>query len=449
MGGVGERDDPDGGATAFDPGRVLEHLPDGVVVFDAAVDLVWVNRRFCQLTGWTPGEVIGRNGLELVDPEQLAAALDALTIVTETPHLLPPGAYRLRCADGSLANFELHAAPIDPADPRSLTAMMVRPVDYQVVVRDGMEILNAGGPVEDVARYVVHEIGWEAGDVAVVFDRDADGERTAVHNGLPELLAGVTKPVDGLGPWNEAEASGEAVHRSLDELPPSVAAAAHAAGFVSCTAEVVPDPAGRDALVLLWFRVDAPSTYRFLFRDEPRYLLLRLALERRAYQQSLHRAATIDDLTGLANRPSFFHAVEHGPSGPCTVLYLDLDDFKPVNDGLGHLAGDAVLAEVGRRLRDNVRDVDLAARVGGDEFAVWCPDLGDVDEAASLAERLHAALTLPVALPGGSAEVGASLGVAVSTGGVTGAEDLVGSADEQLYEVKRTGKGGFRLVAVP
>ena len=130
---------------------VLEALPDGVVVLDAQVRVVWVNAEFRRLTGWALAEVVGRSGLDLLDPAQLADALEALSIVRESRNLLPPGAYRLAHRDGSFVTFELHAAPIDPTDPASLTAMMVRELEYQTTETAGVELLSAGGPIEDLS----------------------------------------------------------------------------------------------------------------------------------------------------------------------------------------------------------------------------------------------------------------------------------------------------------
>lgn len=430
-----------------DATRVLDGLPDGVAVIDGDIRLVWVNRRFRELTGWTDEDLLGRSGLDLLDPDQIADALDALAIASETPHVLPPGAYRIAHADGRYVTLELHAAPVDPGDPSSLTAMMARPVEHHAIATEGIELLNAGGPMEGVAEFVVHRLGWIGGEVVVVFDDDVTGERRSVHAGLPDALVGVATPPDGPAPWDEVAATGEPVERTLDELPPSIAEVARAEGFVACTADCVPDPGGRDALVILWFRADAPPSYRFLFREEPRYLLLRLALERRSIQRSLHRAATVDALTGLANRARFFDVVEHRRLGPCALLYLDLDDFKPVNDAHGHRTGDAVLAEIGRRLLANVREGDVAARIGGDEFAVYCPGV-DAAEAEAIAERIRLSVAEPVDLPEGRMTVGSSVGVAVSTRGLTPLTDLLDAADRLLYETKRSGKQGCRTAVV-
>ena len=169
------------------------------------------------------------------------------------------------------------------------------------------------------------------------------------------------------------------------------------------------------------------------------------------FRRVASQAAT-DGLTGLANRRSFDdelalewrRAERVGDS--LALLLIDLDDFKSINDGHGHQAGDAVLRRVGAILDSGARQVDLAARYGGEEFALLAPET-DVVGATKLAERLRVDLeAATVELPNGSeVSVTASFGVAVK-GGLERAEQLVASADEALYEAKRNGKN--RVVTV-
>lgn len=432
-------------ANELDLAAVLEGLPDGVVLLDPQINVVWVNARYREMTGWALDELVGRSGLEMLDPAQLADAVEALSIVREAPQLLAPGAYRLAHRDGGYVTLELHAAPIDPEDPESLTAMMVRPVEYQNVITEGMEMLNADGPIFDIASFIVHRIGWSGGSMAIVFDDDTNGERRSVHAGLPAVLDGTQVPADGTAPWHEVLEIGEAIERPIDELPPSLREAALECGFVSCSVDVVADPGGRDAVIVLWFREDAAATYRFLFREEPRYLLLRLALERRHYQRALRRAATRDHLTGLANRARFFEALDDAEARRSGVLYIDLDDFKPINDSHGHAAGDAVLAEVGRRLQAALGSDDVVARLGGDEFGVFCPALADDDDAEDVAKRIHHSITAPIHLPAIDVRIGATIGVAVTADGSTPPNRLIDAADRMLYDLKRDGKDGWRI----
>ena len=182
-------------------------------------------------------------------------------------------------------------------------------------------------------------------------------------------------------------------------------------------------------------------------------VLLVNALRRdRAHEAELAR---VDSLTGLSNARSFYDAVEsarrsHARTGhPVTLAYLDLDNFKSVNDNLGHTAGDQVLRRAGAALAAAVRDVDTVARLGGDEFAVLMPHTSQ-DEALTALARLHAELiqVLPKipAREGEGTVLGEIAAVQVSIGAVTFPQPLatvdamISEADSVMYQVKRTGK---------
>jgi diguanylate cyclase (GGDEF)-like protein len=165
----------------------------------------------------------------------------------------------------------------------------------------------------------------------------------------------------------------------------------------------------------------------------------------REHQRLLREQATHDALTGLPNRALFNETLEAvfgpGRSGPLTALLIDLDDFKTVNDTLGHAVGDGLLIEVGRRLRTAVRDGDLVARLGGDEFAVLAPGATG-REALEVAARVLAALDAPVFTHGHRLTVGASVGVSERDAGGD-PQTLLSHADIAMYAAKRRGKGHY------
>lgn len=188
-----------------------------------------------------------------------------------------------------------------------------------------------------------------------------------------------------------------------------------------------------------------PRTFSGVQRSVLRDLstLVMTALENRRRAAELSHLAMTDHLTGLANRAQFdrvlavevAHAMRSGR--PFAVLYMDLDNFKIVNDRFGHAAGDAVLCEVARRLAEQVRVEDVLARFGGDEFGVLIRD-GDQDAAQTLARRITEAVSAPIALSAGdTAGVGISVGIATYTNAVDSAAALLAQADRALYQVKR------------
>ncbi|MEV6595361.1 GGDEF domain-containing protein [Actinoplanes sp. NPDC051346] len=166
----------------------------------------------------------------------------------------------------------------------------------------------------------------------------------------------------------------------------------------------------------------------------------RLAAQRRRAEQALVRLATVDLLTGLPNRAACLErlATELATDpGRQAVLFCDLDGFKPVNDRLGHAAGDALLVAVGARLRGAVRETDLVSRFGGDEFVVICH--GDDPRAAveAVCERIRAAVREPIGIAGDQVRVGLSVGVAFAGPGAT-TDDLINRADLAMYQAKQS-----------
>jgi diguanylate cyclase (GGDEF)-like protein len=164
------------------------------------------------------------------------------------------------------------------------------------------------------------------------------------------------------------------------------------------------------------------------------------------------RHAFNDSLTGLPNRALLLDRLDvalaraEREDQPVSVLFLDLDGFKVVNDSLGHVAGDRLLIEVARRLSGCLRRGDTAARIGGDEFAILLGDIGNPDRAPHVAERLIDALAEPITVLGREVFVSASIGIAHAQGD---AENLLRNADVAMYRAKRSGEAGAYAIFEP
>jgi diguanylate cyclase (GGDEF)-like protein/PAS domain S-box-containing protein len=203
-----------------------------------------------------------------------------------------------------------------------------------------------------------------------------------------------------------------------------------------------------------WLQFEVQQT-NLLHDEHVRGIVLnsRDVSEQKAFEDQLAHQAFHDPVTNLANRALFADRVQHsltrmqrgGPS--VAVVFIDLDDFKTVNDSLGHAAGDFVLQEVASRLEATVRPTDTVARFGGDEFAVLLDGIVDTQEAADVAERVLRSLDRHLEIDGKEVFPRASVGICIADRelDIPAAEELLRNADVAMYMAKRDSKGGYRL----
>jgi len=173
--------------------------------------------------------------------------------------------------------------------------------------------------------------------------------------------------------------------------------------------------------------------------------------ERKAAEEKIALLARTDELTGLANRSTFrerlnqtFAAAKRGAL-PFAVLYLDLDEFKPVNDTFGHQAGDLLLQEVARRLKSCTRGTDLIARLGGDEFAILQSEVTEPVYAGELAARIQAELCRTYHLNGNDVSISVSIGICPFVAGIADADAMLAQADLALYRSKEQGRDQYHF----
>lgn len=173
-------------------------------------------------------------------------------------------------------------------------------------------------------------------------------------------------------------------------------------------------------------------------------LVVDISLEE-ADRERIEFLARHDTLTSLPNRTYFNSVMEElcaeGGSALHALLFIDLDGFKPINDSLGHDAGDEALRIVARRLRQTLKAEDFVTRLGGDEFVVVCRDIDAIEAAEAVAERLLATLAEPMNLNGQVRQMGASIGIAAASLHGDNATAILTAADHAMYAAKRGGKG--------
>jgi diguanylate cyclase (GGDEF)-like protein len=173
--------------------------------------------------------------------------------------------------------------------------------------------------------------------------------------------------------------------------------------------------------------------------------------ERRRFEEKLQHQVFHDDLTDLPNRRLLKDRLEHALARsnrrkePLGVMFIDLDGFKGVNDTLGHECGDLLLKLTAERLSSATRATDTVARLGGDEFAVLLEDLGVPFEIPTVAERLLAAISMPIEIADRTVVVNASIGIAIAEGHGEISDQLLANADVAMYAAKAAGKGSYQV----
>jgi diguanylate cyclase (GGDEF)-like protein/PAS domain S-box-containing protein len=410
---------------------LVEDAPEFVCTFGADGIVAYANRAVTALLGWQPEEMVGRHVVEFVHPDELERV--ALAVDQQGTHGAPQGttSFRLATADGGWASVDLTAADVTDGEGR-LLAVYCRPADYQHATDEVMYQLLRSAPVLDTLAPVLDVFAWRPNgtSVAIAWFEPGVGHQH-VSTGLPvELTGAEDEPGEA---WAVARERFEAVHDpAWSSLDPGRRALATELARGALWIEPVTDArTGIPALVTVWGRAGgrAPEGHSYGMGVAKNFVELILRWSEQV--ASLDAAAHRDPLTGVANRKAFFDQLE-APGAGGALLYCDLDDFKPVNDRLGHAAGDELLRQVAARIVEQAGQRGTVARLGGDEFAVLCPGTAS-DDADALAAAIREAVSRPFAVAGEEVHIGISIGVAHSA--ELGA-DALERADHDLYRDK-------------
>ena len=404
----------------------------------------WVGWSYERIFGWQPDELIGHGFDRVIAPHSLDAAIEAFAHVDEAYEPAPWGGVGLQVdllrADGTCVPCEI-AAVTRKRSGLPWYLVFARQAGYERALDQAVEAMASGASLGEVLTTVVAALERMVPEATIVIGDRWSGESFDVTAGRAATLL---QPHPS-SPWARAMQSGADQHADCDDLPAPLASLARAEGLAACW--VHPISVGADdrpeAAVIAWRPFAGPPQRFSRLTIDRGGQLLRLVLQWDRSQRMLEFAATHDPLTGLANRQSFrdrLATVSRAREGRAAVLYLDLDRFKPVNDELGHAAGDRVLTTVAERLVTALRPGDMVARMGGDEFAVLCERLTKPDDVERVADRLLATIRRPIAqLPGGEVTIDASIGIADVAGGER-VDALLARSDDAMRTAKQSGR---------
>jgi diguanylate cyclase (GGDEF)-like protein/PAS domain S-box-containing protein len=400
---------------------LVEHGSDLVMLVDASGTVSFASPACRHLLGISDVDMVGRHPFERINPEDKFLAASLLDVVWASMGAREPIEARFQHADESWRWFEVVAENLF-GEPE-VAGLVIHFRDITDRKRAQLDLQ------ESAARF--RSLVQHASDVVVVLDERAhvtyvSPSVTRVLGYLPDEIHGT----DGTVLVHEEDIA-TLPHAWTESFPPftrevRVRRRNGDWAVIEFTASDLRREAGVSGVVLNG-------------RD---------VTDRKTLEAELRRLALHDDLTGLANRTLFLDRVTQAlvrePVTSHAVLFVDLDDFKTVNDGLGHIAGDALLRAVAGRLERCVRPQDTAARLGGDEFGVLLDDVSE-DEAVEVAGRISAAFGDPFVVDGRTLHVTATVGIVLRHEEAVSTEVLLRRADVAMYLAKTRGKNRVQV----
>ena len=448
-------------APGVDQVLLNEHLPLGVLVIDSVGEIRHVNRRAMALTGYSRDDIVGRSIVDFVEPDDLEFLIASLAFAEHYDDaVMGPSRVRFRHRDGEARWTEYWAYECPPTfgfagyivtmSPESVTDNLANAA-YQIASDQPLATC-----LTSLARAVTSYPLVATGTMIVRSDRLGDTDSIATGGDASLTLIGhwpaavLPYVLDRSLPWHDVFLDGEQRDIDVDDLPEPVRTAAAGAGFRSIWMRPVITRQSTVAAAFVAWRYEpgyaSPNQERHLHEVVG---LARLAFDNDEHRRQLELAATTDPLTGLGNRAGLARRLRDVEGQHISVLYVDLDGFKQVNDTYGHGVGDHVIVAAGQRLVSLLRETDAVFRVGGDEFVVVCRDISDetsTDASTQIASRIVDRLGAPFRVDDVLVTVGASVGVALRSTDEN-ATELLRRADLALLRAKRDGKA--RWISAP
>ncbi|HEY1689819.1 MAG TPA: EAL domain-containing protein [Solirubrobacteraceae bacterium] len=476
-----------------DARHLIEQLPAIVYVADVGVDGNWryVSPGVRALLGYSPEDW-------LADPDLWARQVhpdDRARVFAREDDLVEPTVpeeYRMRHRDGRTVwvrdeaalvtdaegNAQWHGVISDVSDRKRAEAELERRAQQQAAVarlgKHALEGANVSDLMHDALDEATRILGVESG---AVLEQASDEEVAIVRARLGParqgLGAGASGQVDnGLRRDDESLRDSSFLHNSnfpRNSNSPRDSSSPHPAGRLSRRVQDAPSDGertprantGGDSVTCqiegrdgrwgtLWLASASRPRFEPSDVDFVQALanILADALQQRATEDDIRYQALHDPLTSLPNRVLFLDRLGHAlsrPSAKVAVVLLDIDNFKLVNDSLGHSAGDELLMEIAPRLKTALRPEDTIARLGGDEFVVLLEHIEDERAAARVAKRIVAAFETPFRLSVGEYFTKVSLGIALAGAQNSHPAELISDADAAMYQAKEHGRARYEI----
>jgi diguanylate cyclase (GGDEF)-like protein len=427
---------------AFHPYVIL--APDGTIRF--------VSDSVVELLGAPAAHYLGRNMIEFVDPATRARTVDAFLEFTaprssDTGWVGPALTVNLQHLDGHLVHCRALAVP--SGDPRfDGLILQIRASESNDKLDAAISSMVSSDDLETTMRsildFATEQMPYSIGVVGLGYD--GHRFRSIVADPRAPRYGDTPLPLDSTpSPWRAVLEGTDVVMMDASDMAHQVGTLAEQTGLPAGWAHSLGRSPREQDVLLFWRRAPGSPGPHIAEAVERIKRLIRLAIEADRSRRLLQQQASTDDLTGLANRSVLFDRFEQlgaeRPDRTFGILYLDLDDFKEVNDQCGHSTGDRVLQIAASRIERNVRTGDVVARLGGDEFAALCVTTTR-HELEQMARRLVEAFEVPIVVDGRSFELGLSVGVAVHEpdGEHAEPEQLLDQADKAMLRAKSLGK---------
>ncbi len=399
---------------------LAEHMPAQIAYYDAAsFRCVFANRHYAEAFGLTAESIVGCHFTEIIGADAALEVAPQVDLMLTERRAVSYERTLVR-GDGSTRWIKAHIVPQLADDGAAVGAfVLLADITHERLVERSVRESE-----ERLAKFM------QASAEGIVFHKDG-----FIADANPPLCRLLGRPLE--------EVLGRHI---LEFIPPDQVERVQAvmrSGAETTYESAILDHAGQ--------RIDVELIVRSLLRNGER---LRMAIvrdirDRRSAQARIHYLAHHDPLTGLPNRSTFVGQVETllgaGNGAPLALLFVDLDNFKRVNDSLGHLAGDELLRTVAARITAALRGTDLVGRFGGDEFMVLLPEPMSRPQVEEVARKLLAAIHQPIVLERRRIAISASIGIAIFPGDGRRAVELLEHADSAMYLAKTRGRGNCQF----